>query len=271
MKKILSALGLALISTATVYSMEPVGENELRNFSGQEGIEMDLNYKATVGKVYFSDTVGNSLNFRNLSIDTDGSNDSGNDRPILLRTRNYDNGYNAGLLTEISNVNDIDLSIEQININGDSGSQGITSGEHSLGGISLLDINDNGGLTELYISSDSVFGREGIRLDTIFAENMSLKFEYVDRGSDYAVEDDDYKVKAGIRLNNFVSESLVGLISGTASDGVDIGGLNLKVISMSADIVVDNMSAGVQRGTMGRLVLNNFNVSPESYLTVQGK
>jgi hypothetical protein len=251
--------------------MQSVGEDELRSSTGQEGIEIDINYKATVGRVYFSDNSGNFLNIRNISVDTDGSNHGASDRPINIKTRMIDGGKFPGLGMDITGINDLDISFEQLNVNGDVESGAVVSQANSYGGLSLTNISDNGGTSHVAIYADGVNGVEGIRLETNLSSLFSLNFSYTDYGSVQSATTDDYSLTADIMLNDFTSETLVDLISGTNADGIDIGGLRLDVVSLGGDVTLSSIKAGSHVGTMGRVVLDNLVVTPESYLTVQGK
>lgn len=265
------AVILSLYSCASLSAMQAVEEDELRMLTGQEGIEIDINYKAKIGRLYLADTnVGlaqNFLNIRNITIDTDGE---GN-RPINLKTRLISDGKFPGLGIDIKGINDIDVAFEQLNVNGDASSGDVTSQANSYGGLSLTNISDNGGASDMAIYSDGASGKEGIRLETTLSSKFSLKFAYTDYGLDQSAINDDYKFETDVILNDFSSETSIDLISGTNVDNLDIGGLRLSVISMAGDVTLSHIKAGQGVGTMGRVVLNNFVVTPESYLTVQGK
>ena len=72
-------------------------------------------------------------------------------------------------------------------------------------------------------------------------------------------------------LNDFTAVSSVDLTSGKNAAGEEIGGLHIGVITQTGDITLSNMRAGNQQGSMGRLVLNGYSMTPDSYLTIQGK
>lgn len=270
MMKIIYLIPVLFYSNLSLSAMQAVGEDELRSLTGQEGIEIDVNYQATIGRVYFSDKPddsGNFLNMRNITVDTDGD---GN-RPINIKTRLISQGKFSGLGLDITNIKDIDIAFKQLNVNGDSGSGVISSQANSYGGLSLTNINDNGGASDLAIYADGISGREGIRFETNLSSRFSLNLGYTDYGFDQSSSDDDHSFTTDIMLNDFTAENLIGLVSGTNNDGVDVGGLRIDVVSMGGDITLSSIRAGDQAGTMGRVVMDNVAVSPESYLVVQGR
>lgn len=270
MKRIYLIL-LLLASYPSIAAMQAVNEDELRSLTAQKGIDIDINYKATIGRVYFSDNGGNFLNVRNISVDTDGDNHGISDRPINIKTQLISRGKFSGLGLDITGINDIDISFEQLNVNADAGSGSVASQLSSYGGLSLTNISDNGGASDLAIYADGASGTEGIRLEATLSKHFSLNFGYTDYGSNQGSTADDHSLTTDIILNDFTSETSVGIVSGNNADGVDVGGLKLGVISMGGDITLSSIRAGDQAGTMGRIVMDNLYVSPESYLTVQGK
>lgn len=258
-------------SSLSLSAMQSVGEDELRSLTGQEGIDIDINLKSTIGRVYFSDNGGNFLNIRNISVDTDGSNSEGvPDRPINIKTRLIDRGRFPGLGIDITGINDLNISFEQLNVNGDVEIGDVESQINSYGGLSFTNISDNEGTSDMAIYADGVSGLEGIRLETNLSSKFSFNFAYTDYGPLQSDTGDDHRLTAAITLNDFSSETLIDLISGE-NNGVDIGGLRLDVVSLGGDVTISSIEAGNHVGTMGRVVLDNFVITPESYLTVQGK
>ena len=72
------------LPVSQVNALQSIEEDSLRNVSGQSGVDIDLNFEGTIGRAYF-ETQGNSLNMRNINIDTDGVGDgSGVDRPLNM-------------------------------------------------------------------------------------------------------------------------------------------------------------------------------------------
>lgn len=273
--KLVGPLALVLLLPLTqVNSMQSIEEESLRNVSGQSGIDVDMNFKGTIGRTYL-ETNGNSLNIRNLSIDTDGSNDDavnpGTDRPLYITLDLITRGKKSGLSLSISGINDLDLKFDQFNVNGDATAGAIVNQMHSFGGLALNDINDHGGVTDLNVFARGASGEEGIQLELNLPELLTMSLAYTDYGADNASSADDYTFGGNVSLNNFSVETSIDLISGQNAAGEEIGGLHLGVITQTGDITISNIRAGNQLGTMGRLVVNGYTMTPDSYLTIQGK
>jgi hypothetical protein len=100
---------------------------------------------------------------------------------------------------------------------------------------------------------------------------LTLNLNYTDYGSDTVSSADDFSFGGDITLNNFTVENSVDLTTGINAQGEDVGGLHIGVITQTGDITLSNIRAGNQLGSMGRLVINGYTMTPESYLTVQGK
>ena len=272
---LISVLGIALIFPVfQVSAMQSIEEESLRYVSGQSGVDLDLNFKGTIGRTYF-ETDGNALNIRNLTIDTDGSNgdaiNTGADRPLNMVLDLVTRGKKSGLSISITGINDLDLTIDQINVNGDSSAAAIVNQEHSFGGLELMDINDNGGVTDINVFARGASGEEGLQLEVNFPETLSLNLAYTDYGANNSTDTDDYTFGGKLTLNNFSIANSIDLISGQNAAGEEIGGLHLGVITQTGDITLSEIRAGNQLGTMGRLVVNGYTMTPDSYLTIQGK
>ena len=124
---------LLLFSTSQLNAMQSIEEESLRDVSGQSGVDMDLNFEGTVGRVYF-ETQGNSLNMRNINIDTDGTQDgSGIDRPLNMVLDLVTRGEKSGLAISISGISDLDITLDQINVNGDDTAGAILNQNNSYG------------------------------------------------------------------------------------------------------------------------------------------
>lgn len=254
--------------------MQSIAEEGLRHVSGQSGVDVNLNFKGSVGRIYF-ETDGNALNMRNFSIDTDGSNDdavlAGSDRPIKVKLDLITRGIKSGLAAVITNINDLDLKFDQFNINGDQTSGAIVGHNHSFGGLAFTNINDHGGETNFNVFARGASGEEGLQIEINLPERLTLNLNYTDYGSDTASSADDFSFGGDITLNNFTVENSVDLTTGINAQGEDVGGLHIGVITQTGDITLSNIRAGNQLGSMGRLVINGYTMTPESYLTVQGK
>jgi len=277
-----------LVATNSASAMQSIDEDTLRDLTGQSGVDIDINFKGTVGRIYFStkgkdisnNDVTNTLNFRNFSIDTDGTNHGANsDRAIKVKLDLVEKGLKSGLAAVITNINDLDLKFEQFNVNGDSGS-GAIAGEagspmHSYGGLSLLNINDHNGETNVNFFARGKSGKEGMQMEIQLPKLLTLNLKYTDYGSDNTnnntTKDDDFSFSGDLALNNFTVENSIDLITGKNAKGEDVGGLHIGVITQTGDITLSNMKAGSQAGTMGRMVINGYRMTPESYLTIQGK
>lgn len=268
----LFSLGCALLlPVQQAYSMQSIEEENLRYVSGQSGIDVDLNFQGTVGRAYF-ETQGNTLSMRNISIDTDGTGDgSGIDRPLNMVLDLVTRGRKSGLAISITGMNDVDLKFEQFNVNGDQTSGAIVDQMHSYGGLALNNINDNGGYTDINIFARGASGEEGLQIEMNLPELLTMNLQYTDYGADNNSSADDFSFGGDIALNNFSVESSVDLISGQNAAGEEIGGLHIGVITQTGDITMSNIRAGNQQGTMGRVVLNGYRMTPDSYLTIQGK
>jgi hypothetical protein len=255
-------------------AMQSIEEESLRHVSGQSGMDIDLNFKGTIGRAYF-ETEGNTLNMRNLSIDTDGSNDDatnpGTDRPIKMVLDLVTRGTKSGLSISITGINDLDLRLDQFNVNGDQTAGPIVGQMHSFGGLALTNINDNGGITDINIFARGATGEEGLQLEVNLPEALSMRFDYTDYGVNNASDADDYTFGGDLTLNNFSIANSIDLTTGQNAAGEEIGGLHIGVITQTGDITLSNVRAGNQLGTMGRLVVNGYSMTPESYLTIQGK
>jgi hypothetical protein len=255
-------------------AMQSIEEDSLRHVSGQSGMDIDLNFKGTIGRAYF-ETEGNTLNMRNLSIDTDGSNDdatnSGSDRPIKMVLDLVTRGTKSGLSISITEINDLDLRLDQFNVNGDQAAGAIVGQMHSFGGLALTNINDNGGITDINIFARGASGEEGLQLEVNLPEALSMRLDYTDYGVNNASDADDYTFGGDLTLNNFSIANSIDLTTGENAAGEEIGGLHIGVITQTGDITLSNVRAGNQLGTMGRLVVNGYSMTPESYLTIQGK
>lgn len=262
---------LLLLSTSQINAMQSIEEKNLRDVSGQSGVDIDLNFEGTVGRMYF-ETQGNSLNMRNISIDTDGTKDgSGVDRPLNLVLDLVTRGEKSGLAISISGINDLDITLDQINVNGDDTAGAILNQNNSYGGLALTNINDHGGVTDINIFARGASGEEGVQIEMNLPEILSLDLAYTDYGADNNSTADDFSFGGKVTLNNFTAVSSVDLTSGKNAAGEEIGGLHIGVITQTGDITLSNMRAGNQQGSMGRLVLNGYSMTPDSYLTIQGK
>jgi hypothetical protein len=262
----------ALLATQYGYALESIGEEYLRDFSGQSGVDVDVNFKGTVGRIYF-ETGGNSLNFRNFIIDTDGTGDAeGVDRAIKVVLDIAEVGIKSGLKAVITNINDLDLKFEQYNVNGDQGNEDLAANSlHSYGGLSLLNINDHGGETNLNVFARGKDGAEGLQMELNLPQLLTMNISYTDYGTNNAASNDDFSFGGDLALNDLTVENSVDVIFGTNAAGEDIGGLHIGVITQTGDFTLSNMRAGNQLGTMGRMVVNGYRMTPESYLTIQGK
>ena len=262
---------LLLLSTSQLNAMQSIEEENLRDVSGQSGVDIDLNFEGTVGRMYF-ETQGNSLNMRNISIDTDGTKDgSGVDRPLNLVLDLVTRGEKSGLAISISGINDLDITLDQINVNGDDTAGAILNQNNSYGGLALTNINDHGGVTDINIFARGASGEEGVQIEMVLPEILSLDLAYTDYGADNNSTADDFSFGGKVTLNNFTAVSSVDLTSGKNAADEEIGGLHIGVITQTGDITLSNIRAGNQQGSMGRLVLNGYSMTPDSYLTIQGK
>jgi|TARA_B110000211_G_C14093031_1_gene560493 hypothetical protein len=259
------------LPVSQVNALQSIEEDSLRNVSGQSGVDIDLNFEGTIGRAYF-ETQGNSLNMRNINIDTDGVGDgSGVDRPLNMVLDLVTRGEKSGLAISISGINDMDITLDQINVNGDDTAGAILNQNNSYGGLALTNINDHGGVTDINIFARGASGEEGVQIEMNLPEILSLDLAYTDYGADNNVSTDDFVFGGELTLNNFTAISSVDLTSGTNDAGEEIGGLHIGVIAQTGDITLSNMRAGNQQGSMGRLVLNGYRMTPDSYLTIQGK
>lgn len=272
---LIGSIGISLLlQVQQVSALQVIDEENLRYVSGQSGVDLDLNFKGTIGRSFF-ETDGNSLNIRNFSIDTDGENDdainAGSDRPINFVMDLVTRGTKSGLSVAITNINDLDLKFDQFNVNGDVSSGAVAGQMHSFGGLALTNINDNGGVTDLNFFARGANGEEGLQIELNLPEVVTLNLSYTDYGSDNASSADDFSFGGDVTLNNFSIANSVDLTTGKNSKGEEVGGLHIGVITQTGDITLSNIRAGNQAGTMGRLVINGYSMTPESYLTVQGK
>lgn len=271
----IGSFGLALLFyVQQVSALQSLEEESLRYVSGQSGVDVGLNFKGTIGRAYF-ETEGNSFNMRNFSIDTDGSNgdaiNTGLDRPINLVVDLVTRGTKSGLAIVVTNVKDLDLTFEQFNVNGDVTNGDLVGQMHSFGGLALTNINDNGGVTSFNTFARGASGEEGLQLELNLPETLTLNLTYTDYGADNAISSDDFSFGGDVTLNNFTIANSIDLTTGKNSKGEEVGGLHIGVITQTGDITLSNIRAGNQAGTMGRLVINGYTMTPESYLTVQGK
>lgn len=265
---------LLLLPISHTNAMQSIEEESLRHVSGQSGMDIDVNFKGTIGRTYF-ETEGNTLNMRNFSIDTDGSNDDatnpGTDRPIKMVLDLVTRGTKSGLSISITEINDLDLRFDQFNVNGDQTAGAIVGQMHSFGGLALTNINDNGGITDINVFARGASGEEGLQLEVNLPEALSMRLDYTDYGVNNASDADDYTFGGDLTLNNFSIANSIDLTTGQNAAGEEIGGLHIGVITQTGDITLSNVRAGNQLGTMGRLVVNGYSMTPESYLTIQGK
>lgn len=265
---------LLVLPVSQVNAMQSIEEESLRHVSGQSGMDLDLNFKGTIGRTYF-ETEGNTLNIRNFSIDTDGSNDDainpGTDRPIKMVLDLVTRGTKSGLSLSITEINDLDLRFDQINVNGDQTADSIVGQMHSFGGLALTNINDNGGITDINVFARGASGEEGLQLEVNLPETLSMRFDYIDYGDDDLASIDDFTFGGDLTLNNFSIANSIDLTTGQNATGEEIGGLHIGVITQTGDMTLSNVRAGDQLGTMGRLVVNGYTMTPDSYLTIQGK
>ena len=259
------------LPVSQVNALQSIEEESLRNVSGQSGVDIDLNFEGTIGRAYF-ETQGNSLNMRNISIDTDGTGDSsGADRPLNMVLDLVTRGKKSGLAISITGINDLDIKIDQINVNGDQSAGAVLNQNNSYGGLALTNINDNGGVTDINVFSRGASGEEGVQIELNLPEILTLDLAYTDYGSDNNSSADDFTFGGKVTLNDFSVANSVDLISGKNAAGEEIGGLHIGIITQTGDITLSEMRAGNQAGTMGRLVVNGYTMTPDSYLTIQGK
>lgn len=262
---------LMLLPASQVNALQSIEEESLRNVSGQSGVDIDLNFEGTIGRAYF-ETQGNSLNMRNIQIDTDGTGDgAGVDRPLNMVLDLVTRGKKSGLAISITGINDLDISFDQINVNGDQTAGVILNQNNSYGGLALTNINDHGGTTGINVFARGASGEEGVQIEMNLPEILTLDLAYTDYGVDNSVSTDDFSFGGKLTLNNFNIANSVDLISGQNAAGEEIGGLHIGIITQSGDITLSDMRAGNQLGTMGRLVVNGYTMTPDSYLTIQGK
>lgn len=262
---------LMLLPASQVNALQSIEEESLRNVSGQSGVDIDLNFEGTIGRTYF-ETQGNSLNMRNINIDTDGTGDgSGVDRPLNMVLDLVTRGKKSGLAISITGINDLDITLDQINVNGDQTAGAILNQNNSYGGLALTNINDHGGITDINVFARGASGEEGIQIEMNLPEILSLDLAYTDYGADNNSSADDFSFGGKVTLNNFSIANSVDLTSGKNAAGEEIGGLHIGVITQTGDITLSDMRAGNQLGTMGRLVVDGYNMTPDSYLTIQGK
>lgn len=272
---VMVAITFSLLSQVhNVNALQSIEEENLRHVSGQSGVDIDLNFKGTIGRTFF-ETDGNSLNIRNFSIDTDGSNgdgiNTGLDRPINLVFDLVTRGRKSGLAISVTNINDLDLKFDQFNVNGDVTNGAVTGQMNSFGGLALTNINDNGGVTNFNVFARGASGEEGLQLELNLPETLTLNLSYTDYGANDASSSDDFSFGGDITLNNFTVANSVDITTGKNANGEEVGGLHIGVITQTGDITLSNIRAGNQLGSMGRLVINGYTMTPESYLTVQGK
>lgn len=260
---------VSVIISFETSALESVSEDLLRSVSGQEGVKAELNYKATLGRFYL-ETNGNSLNLNNVSIDTDGSsNDSTLDRPIKMDVDIVNNGFISGLGIKITEVNDIDVSIGSITV----ASGPVSANDPSYGGFSLTNINDGGGQSDISVFSKGASGAEGLRINLKLANTMSLNWAYTDNGPNASATNDDFSLSSKLILSNVTAENNIDVVQGVDDSTSAVGGLRLNIVSLSGDVALNTIQAGdvsVLKGSMGRIQVNNFQLSPKSYLTVQG-
>lgn len=260
-----------LLPASQLNAMQSIEEENLRNVSGQSGVDIDLNFEGTIGRAYF-ETQGNSLSVRNISIDTDGTGDSsGIDRPFNMVLDLVTRGKKSGVAVSITGINDLDIKFDQINVNGDQSSGAVLNQNNSYGGLALTNINDHGGVTDINIFSRGASGEEGVQIEMNLPEIVSLDLAYTDYGTDNNSSADDFTFGGKVTLNDFSVANSVDLISGENAAGEEVGGLHIGVVTHAGDITLSNIRAGNQLGTMGRLVVNGYSITPDSYLTIQGK
>jgi hypothetical protein len=274
--KVLIINSMFMLVCMKAIALESIAENTLRDVTGQEGIRAELNYKATIGRAYFETTDGdlndNSFNLNNISFDTDGTHDSsGIDRPIKMDVDVINNGFVSGLGIQITEVNDLDIVVESVTV----ASGDVSATDASYGGFSLTNINDNGGFADVNILAKGADGTEGLRINVNLAEKLSLNWAYTDNGPASSVTTDDYSLSANVILSNVSGENNIDVVGGEIDEGSlnPVGGLRLNIVSLSGDITLDKIQAGdtsTLQGSMGRIEINNYQLSPESYLTVQG-
>ena len=259
------------LPASQVNALQSIEEESLRNVSGQSGVDIDLNFEGTIGRAYF-ETQGNSLNMRNISIDTDGTGDSsGVDRPLNMVLDLVTRGKKSGLAISITGINDLDIKIDQINVNGDQSAGAVSNQNHSYGGLALTNINDNGGVTDINVFARGASGEEGVQIELNLPEILTLDLAYTDYGSDNNSSADDFTFGGKVTLNDFSVANTVDLISGKNAAGEEIGGLHIGIITQTGDITLNGMRAGNQQGSMGTLIVSGYSMTPDSYLTIQGK
>lgn len=259
------------LPASQVNALQSIEEESLRNVSGQSGVDIDLNFEGTIGRAYF-ETQGNSLNMRNISIDTDGTGDSsGVDRPLNMILDLVTRGKKSGLAISITGINDLDIKIDQINVNGDQSAGAVSNQNHSYGGLALTNINDNGGVTDINVFARGASGEEGVQIELNLPEILTLDLAYTDYGSDNNSSADDFTFGGKVTLNDFSVANTVDLISGKNEAGEEIGGLHIGIITQTGDITLNGMRAGNQQGSMGTLMVSGYSMTPDSYLTIQGK
>ena len=273
--KLVIIKSLLVLVCMKAVALESIAENTLRDVTGQDGIRAELNYKATIGRAYFettdNDLNDNSFNLNNISIDTDGSHHGIDDRPIKMDVDVINNGFVSGLGIHITEVNDLDIVVESVTV----ASGAVSETDASYGGFSLTNINDNGGFADVNILAKGADGAEGLRINVNLAEKLSLNWAYTDNGPDSSVSTDDYSLSANVILSNVTGENNIDVVGGKVDEGSlnPVGGLRLNIVSLSGDITLDKIQAGdtsTLQGSMGRIEINNYQLSPESYLTVQG-
>ena len=209
-KKIATLISLLLsLSASQVNALQSIEEENLRHVSGQSGIDIDLNFQGTIGRAYF-ETQGNSLNMRNISIDTDGTGDtSGVDRPLNMVLDLVTRGKKSGLAISITGINDLDIQFDQINVNGDQSAGAVLSQNHSYGGLALTNINDHGGVTDINVFARGASGEEGVQIELNLPEILTLDLAYTDYGSDNNSSADDFTFGGKVTLNDFSHYTLV--------------------------------------------------------------
>lgn len=212
-----------------------------------EGLIGKINFEGTVGNMFYR-TNGYQMNFNDIAISTNGDVSYTLDQVSMP----FVNGQVlTGVRSTLTDVTDVDLTVNAVTFSKDDG----TGESQSLGIFGIQNLSFNGGTLNWDMYTLPGSGSKGVLMDINFPDSTSFDLTIV---GDVAED----KLSANVVINNLTMQNTVDVIP---------EGLHVGIMHMSADVNLNNLTAGNgqrYQGSLGRLVVNNMSMRPGSYMRV---
>lgn len=261
MKKILLTGLIALVSS-TSYAMQAIDDESLSEMTGQAGVDLKVAVKADVENFYYQ-TNDNRVNMGNITFDSDSRNGGLSNEPFLIKMDAINSGYRQGLEMLVSDVNGMSLTVNDLSLSKADGSNSSV-----FGAIGIENINFNGGVAMLSITSRAGMGDQGIETGLSLPDGTTLDFTV----NDLETDGSGGEIRAKIEINDFSLVQTMDVIQlGDDENGVDQGaGLQILISEFEASLDIRKLTAGNQTthlGSYGRVVVDGLHLK-RGYLIV---